>query len=250
MAHEDTEVMIEQMEEADFASAFDCISRCFGEQVQDGVWTAMNPGWDTPKGKADGTARMVQRWQSTTRDKQGNPNTIFLKATALDPHNPSRHVIAGVAIWAQLSMIKDLGDEPSTDVSTAMDLADLLPGNETEQRFLRQCFASFVSQRVEFLRAKAKTDSPSTFSLDLCVVDPSFQRRGIAVKLVQWGLEEARARGNLESTTEGSGMGRHVYAKIGFRPVKEVEYHVDDEFKHRKLPANVFMRTGTTSMTP
>jgi GNAT superfamily N-acetyltransferase len=234
-------------DEQDFTQAFAIISKCFGRQTNDGFWKAMNPGWDTPDGAAAGTNRMVKRWQSGTKNNSGEPNTVHLKATVPDPKDPGHRVIAGIAIWAQHSMIDGMGDKPSTDIDTAANLDDLYPGNEAEQRFLRQTFASFVSQRVKTLEEKATTSSPATFSLDLCVVDPDFQRRGIANKLVEWGLEEARRRGGLESTTEGSAMGRFVYQKLGFKPVEEVVYDVDAEFRDRKLPPNLFMRTGTTA---
>ena len=243
-----SDVLIEVIDnEQDFTTAFAIISKCFGHQTNDAFWQAMNPGWNTSKGAAAGTSRMVKRWQSVTNNKSGEPNTVHLKATVPDPQNPGQRIIAGIAIWAQHSMIDGMGDKPSTDINTAADLEELYPGNEAEQRFLRQCFASFVSQRVKTLEEKATTSSPATFSLDLCVVDPDFQRRGIANKLVEWGLEEARKRGGLESTTEGSAMGRFVYQKLGFEPVEEVVYHVDPEFQDRKLPPNLFMRTGASA---
>ncbi|KAH0018093.1 hypothetical protein KCU78_g7307, partial [Aureobasidium melanogenum] len=243
-----SDILIEIIDnEQDFAKAFAIISRCFGHQTNDAFWQAMNPGWDTHDGAAAGTDRMVKRWQTVTLNRSGQPNTVHLKATVPDPRNPGKRLMAGIAIWAQLSMVDGMGDKPSTDVSTAVNLDELYPGNETEQRFLRQGFASFVSQRVKTLEEKATTSSPATFSLDLCVVDPDFQRRGIANKLVEWGLEEAKNRGGLESTTEGSAMGRFVYQKLGFKPVQEVDYVVDPEFKARKLPSNLFMRTGLST---
>lgn len=167
---------------------------------------------------------------------------MFLKAVVEEEGAES--VIAGFAIWNQLSMLPGKGDEPSTNLADSMDLETLYPGDEREQHFLSQVFASFVQQKVSYIQSIATTESPATFSLDLCVVDPEFQRRGIAVKLVEWGLEEAKRRGGLESTTEGSEMGRFVYSRLGFRGVKEVEYVVDEEFKGRRLPGNLFMRNG------
>lgn len=243
-----SDVVIEVIDnEPDFATAFAIISKCFGKQTNDLFWKAMNPGWDTREGAAAGASRMVKRWQTVTMNKSGQPNTVHLKATVPDPQDPEKRVMAGIAIWAQLSMVDGMGDKPSTDVSTAVDLNELYPGNETEQRFLRQGFASFVGQRVKTLEEKATTSSPATFSLDLCVVDPDFQRRGIANKLVEWALEEAKNRGGLESTTEGSAMGRFVYRNLGFKPVEEVTYVVDPEFQDRKLPPNLFMRTGSST---
>ncbi|KAG9697655.1 hypothetical protein KCU95_g3604, partial [Aureobasidium melanogenum] len=247
-AQKSSDIVVEIIDsEQDFATAFAIISRCFGQQTKDVFWQAMNPSWDMHDGATAGRDRMIKRWQSVTANKSGEPNTVHLKATVPDPNNPVKRVMAGIAIWAQLSMVDGMGDKPSTDVSTAVNLDELYPGDATEQRFLRQGFASFVSQRVKTLEEKATTSSPATFSLDLCAVDPDFQRRGIANKLVEWGLEEAKNRGGLESTTEGSAMGRFVYQKLGFKPVEEVNYVMDPEFKDRKLPSNLFMRTGPST---
>lgn len=77
-------------------------------------------------------------------------------------------------------------------------------------------------------------------------MDPEFQRRGIAGKLVAWGLEEAERRGGLECTTEASPMGRVVYGRLGFGAEgsgEDLVYVVDDEFKDRDKPEILFMRT-------
>lgn len=229
----------------DFTSAFESAAKCFGDQIHDAVWTVMNPGWDTAEGKAAGAARLVDRWKSTTTNKDGNPNAVFLKATLPDPQHRDRRVLVGFAIWAQLSVVEGYGDLPSTDLSKSVDLEALHPGNAAEQRFLSQANASLLKQRVDTVYSKAGADPPATFVLDLCVVDPAFQRRGIALKLVQWGVEEAKRRGGLEATTEASAMGRHVYAKLGFKPVADVEYNIDEDvIKGRTMPPNLFMRTG------
>ncbi|KAK2598383.1 hypothetical protein N8I77_011803 [Diaporthe amygdali] len=229
----------------DFTDAFESAAKCFGSQINDAVWTAMNPGWNTAEGKVAGASRLADRWKSTTETKDGNPNTVFLKATLPEPQHADRRILVGFAIWAQLSVVEGYGDKPSTDLSKSVDLEALYPGNTSEQRFLSQAFASLVKQRVDTVQSKAGADPPATFVLDLCVVDPAFQRRGIALKLVQWGIEEAKRRGGLEATTEASLMGRHVYAKLGFKPVADVEYRVDEDLiKGRTLPPNLFMRTG------
>ncbi|POS72180.1 acetyltransferase [Diaporthe helianthi] len=229
----------------DLTSGFECAAKCFGDQINDAVWTAMNPGWNTAEGRAAGAARVVDRWKSTSTNKDGNPNTVFLKATLPDPQQPDRRrVFAGFAIWAQLSMVDGHGDRPSTDLSKSVDLEALYPGNAAEQRFLSQACGSLLKQRVETVQAKQGASPPAIFVLDLCAVDPAFQRRGIALRLVEWGLEEAERRG-LEATTEASAMGRHVYAKLGFKPVADVEYVIDEDvIKGRTMPPNLFMRTG------
>lgn len=237
------EVRVEPVTSADdFPALFACTCATFGRQTNDGVWQANNPGWDTPEGAAAGAARMADRWRSATRDSQGRPNTVFLKAVA------GGGSIAGFAIFVQQSVVPGFGDAPVEDLARAADLEALYPGRPDEQRYLCQADYSLHRRRIEAVKAKRGGDPPATFALDMCVVDPAFQRRGIAARLVQWGLDEAERRGGLECLTEASPMGRTVYAKLGFKQDGgELEHLVDDEFKDRRWPSNVFMRTGTQS---
>ena len=88
-ANEKMELCIEPINQPDdIYCAFDAVSKVFGHQAQDGLWVAMNPGWDTLRGKETGAARMVSRWRATNKDKNGNPNVMFLKATL--PKSQSR----------------------------------------------------------------------------------------------------------------------------------------------------------------
>ncbi|KAL2810735.1 hypothetical protein BJX63DRAFT_422834 [Aspergillus granulosus] len=250
MATTNSEVRVEPITSAsDFPRFFDITALTFGHQIGDGIWSAFNPAWDTPSGREAGISRLVSRWSSTTRDRNGSPNTIFLKAVV--PRNGRESEggqgedIAGVAIWVQASNVAGYGDKPVTDVSHAMDLNTLYPGDLNEQRYLRQVDASLHGRRVEMVNEIAGSDSPAVFVLDLCVVDPAFQRRGIAKKLVEWGLKEAKRRGGLEAVTEASAMGRHVYRQLGFvQEGGEMECRVDEQFQGRPWPSNVFMRTG------
>lgn len=229
----------------DLVQGFDCVCEAFGRQTRDAIWGAMNPGWDTAAGRGRGAARFVKRWQGATKDCQGQANTIFLKATAPDTKDASQERVVGIAIWVQLSTVDGYGDRPSSDLHKDLDLEELYPGNQPEQRFLCQVLGSLHARRQEFVKEKSSASPPSLMVLDLCAVDPAYQRRGIAAKLVQWGLDEAKRRGGLEATTEASSMGRHVYAKLGFRQEgPEIPYTVDEEFRQRDLPSNIFMRTG------
>lgn len=118
---------------------------------------------------------------------------------------------------------------------------------EDNQRFAAQMFRSLWKRRIEYIKEVADSGRtpPAIFTLDMCAVDPRFQRRGIAGKLVEAGLAEARRRGDLECTTEGSVMGHPVYRKLGFKDEGngEIVYEVDDEFKSWDKPPNVFLRT-------
>ncbi|KAE8138377.1 acyl-CoA N-acyltransferase [Aspergillus pseudotamarii] len=227
----------------DFNRFFELAALTFGHQVHDGVWCAMNPSWDTPEGCASGSARLSARWSTITRDRHGNPNTIFLKAVLGDGSGDEGKIV-GAAIWEQASMVDGYGQAPAINMDSTQ-LEALYPNQPDEQRYLRQVDHSLRRRRLEVVREIATSSSPAVMVLDLCVVDPACQRLGIATRLVEWGLREAKARGGLEAVLEASSMGRHVYRKLGFEQEGgEFLYDVDEEFRHREQPSNVFMRTG------
>lgn len=229
----------------DVVDGFDVICATFGRQTHDAMWMAFNPGWDTTEGKQACAQRMVKRWEGVTKDRNGDPNTVFLKATVPTDQEGARSRVVGFAVWVQLSVVEGYGDKPVEDLGTAMDLDELYPGNEAEQDYLRKLDRSFHGKRTEVVKAKASSSLPAVYALDLCVVDPEYQGRGIAKELVRWGIAEAERRGGLELVTEGSIMGRRVYEKLGFKPQwPEIEYEVDPQFAARSRPSNVFMRTG------
>lgn len=230
----------------DFTQVYHCISEAFGRQIQDSIWAAMNPNWDSPEGQKEGTLRLLQRWQSATRNKEGQPNTIILKATLPDPQDHTKLKIVGAAIWSQASLVDGYGDTPT---NSPADLAILTP---TEKRFASQMYRSLWRRRISLAREKAISRLPAMFTLDTCAVDPAFQRRGVAGKLVEWGLEEAIRRGGLECTTEASPMGRTVYKRLGFGAEaagEDLVYEVDEEFMNRDKPEILFMRTWTSQVS-
>lgn len=239
-----TSVLVQPVNSADdFAAVYHCISEAFGRQIQDSIWISMNPKWGSPEGQKEGASKLLIRWQSVTKNKEGQPNTIILKASVPNPQDETKHMIVGAAIWSQASFVDGHGDRPTDSP------ADLAALSDTEKRFASQMYRSLWKRRIALAREKACSDSPAMFTLDTCAVDPAFQRRGVAGKLVEWGLEEAKRRGGLECMTEASPMGRTVYTKLGFRaegPAEDFAYEVDEEFRHRDKPAILFMHTGTS----
>ncbi|KAI1336596.1 hypothetical protein F5Y15DRAFT_426795 [Xylariaceae sp. FL0016] len=231
---------------ADLTPAFAILAAAFGTQIHDAIWTGLHPAWDTPSGAAAGAQRLAQRWRATTRDPSGDPNTLFLKATlpAPSPQDPHHRVTAGFAIWEQASAVPGRGIAPSPDLGPIPGLQD-----GDDDRWVRQLFASLVRQRIAHVASRARQDPPTVFLLDICATDPRYQRRGVAGALVRFGLEEARRRGVPEATTEASAMGRHVYARCGFERFGEGEvvYEVDEKFRGRETPSNVFMRAKIAS---
>lgn len=224
----------------DFTQIYHCMSEAFGCQIKESIWIAMNPNWNSSEGQREGASKLLARWQSATKNKEGHPNTVILKATLPDPQDGFKLKIVGAAIWIQASFVDGYGDPPT---DSPADLAALTP---TERRFASQMYHSLWKRRVSLAWEKAKSDLPAMFILDICAVDPAFQRRGVAGKLVAWGLEEAKRRGGLECTTEASPMGRVVYKRLGFGTEgagEDIVYEVDEEFRSRDKPEILFMRT-------
>ncbi|KAF2822288.1 hypothetical protein CC86DRAFT_331210 [Ophiobolus disseminans] len=223
--------------EQDLYQANYCVSEAFGRQAKDAVWMMMNPGWDSEVGQALNAQNLIKRWKSTTTNKDGKPNTIFLKATVPDADRDGKRTVVGMAIWTQLSYVEGYGEPFNGDMAEA--LANL---DDTNKRFADQMFRSLWKRRIEYIRHVSESDRnpPAIFVLDMCAVDPAFQRRGIAGKLTQWGLDEAKQRGDLECTTEGSAMGRGVYRKLGFKDegVGDIVFEVEDEFQTWDKPPN------------
>lgn len=223
----------------DLEAAYEVPCVCFGEQTKDTFWMHFNPGWDTPEGKAAAVERLRQRFSKVTKDKEGRPNTIFLKASV--PTGPNgQYDIVGYAIWLQLSMVEGYGDRPSF----FEDAGSIYPGNIKEQRYAIQLNRSEFALRHGAVKEKESASPPALFVLDLCVVKPEFQGRGIAKKLVQWGLDEAQRRGGLECAMEATVMGRSVYSKLGFQNAGQIQFVVDEEFVSRERPDHIWMRTG------
>ncbi|KAF2252474.1 putative GNAT family acetyltransferase, partial [Trematosphaeria pertusa] len=224
----------------DFTQIYHCFSEAFGRQIKESIWIAMNPNWNSPKGQREGASRLLERWRSVTKNKEGHSNTVILKATLRDSQDGFRLKIVGAAIWTQFSFVDGYGDLPT---DSPAGLETLTP---TERRFASQMYRALWKRRVSLAREKSKSDLPAMFTLDICAVDPAFQRRGVAGKLVAWGLEEAKRRGNLECTTEASAMGRVVYRRLGFGAEgagEDIVFDVDEEFRNRDMPEIVFMRT-------
>ncbi|RMZ70399.1 uracil-5-carboxylate decarboxylase [Pyrenophora seminiperda CCB06] len=187
------EIIISPFEtEKDVEQGYHCMSQAFGAQTQDGFWIMVNPGWDTPEGKAKHTQRLLKVWQSVTTNKDGKPNTVFLKATLPDPDNQGERRVVGIAIWRQLSFVEGYGDPFSSG-----DISEHLGSfSESDRRFILQMSHSLWKRRIEYMREVQASgrNPPAIFTLDLCTVDPAYQRRGVAGKLVEAGLAEAKAR--------------------------------------------------------
>lgn len=230
-----------------FPDLFKASSAAFGGQANDAFWTALFPGWETSEGAERAVERMKGRWRSISNDKEGRPTTVFLQASIPTPDEQGRRVV-GMAIWCQYSAVDGWGVKLPADsfeeIRDKLGLADRIP-DEDRQRWIARGFECLTADRAKAIQEASTRDPPAIFVLDELAVHPDAQKRGIAGRLASWGLEEAHKRG-LECTTEGSVMGRGVYAKLGFKIVKQIDWDMGSTQKegYREPPDNVFMRTG------
>jgi hypothetical protein len=181
---------------------------------QNEVWMTLHPGWDTLEGREYAISSLIKRWSGITKDRNCDPNTIFLKATVPRLESGKEDIVR-VAIWAQASMVDGCGNTLTNYLDKVMDVNALYLGNLAEQNYPRQLLRSFHVRRVETANEVVSSSSPAIMILGLCAVDLAFQRLGVATKLVEWGLDEAKRRDRLESTLEALSMGRHVIRSLG-----------------------------------
>lgn len=50
---------------------------------------------------------------------------------------------------------------------------------------------------------------------------PDYRAQGIARRMVEWLIEEAKCRGVTEISLDATVSGRHLYRKLGFRDSEE-----------------------------
>lgn len=215
-----------------------CQYETFGKQTNNTFWLAMCPNADTEEGFEELVKGAQENFQKRSAHKGGH--SWFLKAIVQDVES-GKECIAGIATWTEMihsrnPVPKEMGKDK---------LEKVYPGNESEQRYLNQMFQSFLRRRGEIVEEASK-EGRAVMVLDICVVRPKFQRRGIASELVKWGLRKAEEIGEdgqaIECITEASPMGKPVYVKLGFEPEGEVIYKVDEEFENRKRTPDTILR--------
>ena len=83
--------------------------------------------------------------------------------------------------------------------------------------------ASYIRQMAYVEYRKQRQDPFEQISerwyLDGLAVDPSYQRRGIGRKLMEWGLERSKEE-DVPITLTGTPAGLRLYEKIGFKEVQ------------------------------
>jgi hypothetical protein len=96
---------------------------------------------------------------------------------------------------------------------------------------------------TEFTRdhlAHLKSTNGDAVNLDICVIDPKYQRMGIVDLLVSWGINKADELG-FDAIVESSVFGKRLYEKNGFIFQKNVTLFLPEKWAGRPKSAYAWL---------
>lgn len=191
-------------EDADMYRLFEITSLAF--KKNEPFWCAMYPGHETAEGRRLGGERFVKA-------KHADPHTLYLKAV-----DEQTGEIAGFAKW---NVYRNRFPAP------AKAEGDFWPSDE-EKAYTQHLMTEFNRDRMAFLKS---TDG-NAVNLDICVIDPKYQRMGIGGLLVSWGVDKADELG-FDAIVESSVFGKGLYEKNGFVFEKDVTLPLPEKWSDR-----------------
>lgn len=180
-------------EDADMPRLFEITSLAFLHNEP--FWDAMYPHHDSAEGRRLGGERFVKA-------KHADPNTLYLKAV-----DEATGEIAGFAKW---NVFQNRIPGPAKAEGDFWD-------SEEEKAYCQHLMTEFNIDRTTFLKAAGG----NAVNLDICVIDPKYQRMGIGGLLVGWGIDKADELG-YDAIVESSVYGKSLYEKNGFVFQKDV----------------------------
>jgi GNAT superfamily N-acetyltransferase len=158
----------------------------------------------------DASQKTLERVTGEIRDGIVNKRILYLKCV----DTFTGEMIAG-ARWHYVKPNEEGAKERTwEEVNTGFQVP--APYDESEPEMLKGLFTLFNTNKREVLGNRPY------YVLDTLVTLQNHERRGAGSMLVRWGCEKADEVG-VEAYLEASPMGAPMYARHGFRPVKEVE---------------------------
>lgn len=190
--------------ETDMPRLFEITSLAF--KHNEPFWDAMYPRHETPLGRQMGGERFVNA-------QRADPNTIYLKAV-----HASTGEIAGFAKW---NVFHNRFPAPAKAEGDYWDSPE-------EKAYCQHLMTEFNRDRVAYL----KSTNGNAVNLDICVIDPKYQRMGVGGLLVEWGVAKADELG-FDAIVESSVYGKGLYEKHGFVWQKNVTLPLPEQWKGR-----------------
>ncbi|KAF2108183.1 acyl-CoA N-acyltransferase [Lophiotrema nucula] len=213
-----SQISIVRLEDADFPTAFEVMSKSFGSDAP--FINAYFPKHDTPAGQEQGYKRLLA-W------KQASSDSTFLKAVKGD-------VIVGIAVWTLMT-------EPPPQTLEEVEGKEELPkiwADEKDREWMTRLWKSYVVPRTKVVN---DTGGRGVYVLELLAVHPGYQRLGAGKALVKWGTDAADREG-LKSIVEGTLVARRLYESCGLvAHIEEMHFDVGEGFEDRTVPKLVFL---------
>jgi GNAT superfamily N-acetyltransferase len=165
-------------------------------------------------------AALKARLQKTIRDfihRELNPQFVYVCAL-IDKK------IVGFALWrVPLSSRSQRETSLQKMYRKTIQFADCMEDWVFPATWRRETRCIAYRSRVKQCEDKylGKGEADEAWRLWTLAVDPSYQRRGIGGLLVDWGLNQARAKG-AKAYTDASPFGKGLYLKKGFKIVENM----------------------------
>jgi hypothetical protein len=160
--------------------------------------------------RGEPSQKTLDRVTEEIRDGIVNKGILYLKCI----DTTTGEMIAG-ARWRHIKPNEE-GAKERTWEEVDAGFAIPEPYDESDPEMFRKLFILFNTNKREILGTRPH------YVLDTLVTLQNHGRRGAGSMLVRWGCEKADEVG-VEAYLEASPMGAPMYARHGFRPVKEVE---------------------------
>ncbi|TAQ86669.1 hypothetical protein B7494_g5028 [Chlorociboria aeruginascens] len=151
-------------------------------------------------------------WHDSINYEIHAPNSYFLCIVAQDPDQESvaGEEIIAYAKWNYVTVGEGGGDGDGEE--------ELPEWPETaDQAFGNYFFGTLDRKRREIMHPPARWKG--YYYLELVATLPSYQGKGAAGMLIEWGLERADQMG-VEAYLEASPVGKRIYERHGFKEVE------------------------------
>jgi GNAT superfamily N-acetyltransferase len=151
-------------------------------------------------------------WHARVRQFFSDPRSIIIVATV---EEAGAEKIAGMATWQRQG-----DDKGALKIMQAWKDHALLPLPLVENRAIDPTKRTILQDAYPYFKHHwdaTTNDIPRSqnWYLNLCAIDPAFQKRGIGQHLVAWGLERARQE-NVHASTISSFQNERFYLRCGF----------------------------------
>ncbi|TKA80651.1 hypothetical protein B0A55_01876 [Friedmanniomyces simplex] len=188
-------VQVLEAVDADMERIFEICSLAFAREEH--FWDVFWPKHWEEAGRKQGAERMRET-------RRTDPTTKYMKAV-----DSETGTIMGMAKW-------NIFDKKNSDSVTPKAIANYWDQGD-DLAYSTAISELFIKERNDAIREHGG----NLVSLDICTIDPKYQRKGVGGELVKWGTQRADEMG-VAAVVESSVYGKGLYEKHGYVFVKDV----------------------------